>query len=102
MYKLDYSKQFFKDIQLIQDYIALALGNPIASQKIAKEIMDRADALCDFPERYPKQIVNSLVYHRMPIKNFNLFYCVDKNNLTVTIARVLYSGMDINQVAIMN
>ena len=64
--------------------------------------MDRADTLCDFPERYPKQIVNSLVCHRMPIKNFNLFYCVDKNNLTVTIARVLYSGMDINQVAIMN
>ena len=43
MYKLDYSKQFFKDIQLIQDYIALALGNPIASQKIAKEIIIKAD-----------------------------------------------------------
>ena len=102
MYKVIYTSQFYVDIWYIKNHITYVLNNPNSGQAIFNEIMDRTEALCDFPERYSKLLINNLEYRRMPIKNFNVYYCVDKISQTVTIARVLYSGIDINQVAIIN
>ncbi len=100
MYKVAYSIKFYIDIWFIKSHISLVLKDEKAAETLFILIMDKADSLCDFPERYPKITILNRKYHRMPVKNFNIYYCVDKVTKTVTIARVLYSGRDINQVAI--
>ena len=102
MYKVAYSPQFYIDIWLIKKYITYKLNNPKAGQSITDEVMNRMEELCEFPERYSKIRIKNLEYHRMPIKKFNVYYCVDRKSHIVTIVRVLYGGSDINQVAIIN
>ena len=102
MFKLVYTKQFYVDIWFIKAHISQTLANPQSAINITNSIVDKSESLCDFPERFPKIKVGNNEYRQMPVNKFNVFYCVDKNSQTVTIARVLYSGMDINQVAIIN
>ena len=102
MFKVVYSLQFYVDIWLIKDYISFTLRDSKSAQSIIDEIMNKSESLCDFPDRYPIRFVGNTKYRRMLVKKFNVYYCVDKKTHTVTIARVLYGGLDINQVTIIN
>ena len=78
------------------NYIEIKFENISSANYLYEEIKKNIYSLYEFPERFVKVIVGKLEFHRMPVGKINVFYCVNKNNHTVTIARVLYSGADIN------
>jgi len=78
------------------------LSNPLSASLFYEEVRAKILSLKEFPERYQEIESGGIYCHRMSVKNFNIYYQIDKNSQTVTIARVLYGGMDINQVAIIN
>ena len=102
MYKIQFTDQSVEDVSLIAVHIKYRLKNPESSEMIQRELFAKMRSLKDFPERFVKITINGQQFHRMPVNSFNVYYYVDKEHQTVTIARVLYSGMDINQVAIIN
>lgn len=100
MYKIHISEVALTDIAKIGDYIENQLDNQKAASLLYEEIRSMILSLTDFPNRFAEVVVGKLCFHRVSVKNFNIYYCVDIKSQTVTIARVLYSGMDINLVAI--
>lgn len=92
----------YADIIAICEHIENQLNNPVAADSFYEEVRAKILSLDEFPERYPKVVIDGICLRRMSVKNFNIYYHVNKVSQTVAIARVLYSGMDINQVAIMN
>ena len=90
------------DISAICEHIEKRFDNPIAANSFYEEARLKILSLNEFPERFPKVAIDGKYLHRMPVKNFYVYYRVNKISQTVTIARVLYSGMDINQVAFIN
>lgn len=58
-------------------------------------------ALEIMPERFPVYESNSLrgiKFHKLPVDNYVVFYIVDKGNNIIKIIRILYGGMDIDNV----
>lgn len=102
MFQIIISKLAFDDISNIKEYIARKLENPDSANSYYEEIRAKILSLSEFPERFTKLVINKMTYHRMPVEKFNIYYRVNKSNQTVTIARVLYGGTDVNQVAIIN
>ena len=102
MFQIIISEKAIKDITSIREYIEKRLSNPISADSFYEELRSKILSLTEFPGRFSRILIGGLYYHRMPVKSFNVYYCVNQNSQTVTIARVLYSGMDINQVAIIN
>lgn len=102
MYRIILTKQAVRDILSIMEYISISLDNKTASDAFYVQIRKKIKSLSEFPNRFSEIMINKTKCHRMPVDKFNVYYCVDKQSQTVTIARVLYSGIDINQVAIIN
>ncbi len=102
MYRIRVLKEALADIIKIIDYIETQLDNPQSASKLYEEIRSKILLLSEFPKRFEKVVVKKLCYHRASVKKFNIYYCVDDKSQIVTIVRVLYSGRDIKQVAIIN
>lgn len=102
MYKIIISIEAVADVAKIIDYIENQLNNPQSANLLYEDIRSKILSLDEFPNRFEKVTIGKLCYHRASVRNFNIYYCVDTNSQIVTIARVLYSGRDINQVAIKN
>lgn len=102
MFQIIISRQAFDDVSNIKEYIARKLENPVSANSLYEKIRFKILLLGDFPERFAKIVINKTVYHRMPVERFNIYYRVDNSNHKVIIARVLYGGTNIDQVAIIN
>lgn len=100
-YSVKYSPKAKDDLVSIYSYIAfdLQVSDTAKNQvnRIRKEI-----CLLDFmPARY--SIVDwepwqSMKMHKLPVDNFVVYYTVDFDILTVTIVRIVYGGMDAQNV----
>lgn len=88
------------DILIIKLYIKNTLKNPNSAKQISGEIIDKIYSLDFSPERYVEVELHGIRIRKMPVRNYNVFYSVDKDNQIVTVVRILYSGVDINKVAI--
>jgi plasmid stabilization system protein ParE len=78
-------------------YISNDLCNPAAANRLADEMIDAADRLCDFPYiNAVHQTIKPLKheYRKLIVKNYVMFYWVDENRKLVTIARVIYARRD--------
>lgn len=102
MYEIVISRIALNDIVSISEYIKNRFDNPLAAISFRENVREKILSLSDFPERYEKINIGKIYCHKVCVKNFNIYYSVNKSDHKVTIARVLYSGMDINQVAIIN
>ena len=94
MYKVAYLPLALHDLLSIGKYIKEKLHNPQAAEDLAEEIVAKIENLKDFP--YANRIYLPLKklkqeYRRMVVKNYLIFYWVDEENKTVTVARVIYS-----------
>lgn len=94
MYKLEYLPIARRDIIDIARYIKKVLGNPSAASKLAKELVEAAESLRQFPYAcpiyYPLQPCGR-DFRKLSVKNYILFYWVDEEQNTVTVARVVYA-----------
>lgn len=81
----------------IAKYIGVKLENPEAAERLAEKMIEAAEKLTDMPYKCPVYIsVKPLrhEYRKLIVQNYIMFYWVDEDKKLITIARVVYSGRD--------
>ena len=85
------------DMDDIASYVSTQLNSPDAADNLVDAFIDAISSLADMPKRYPlvgDDLLASLGYRIIPVKNYNVFYSVDESlpeTREVNIERVLYS-----------
>ena len=101
-YSIIYNSDAILDLMYIKAYIKYYKQNPKLADAVEQSIK-QAIKLLDFsPKQYAvigKTKGNQEV-RRMPVKKYNVYYSVDDQVNVVTIYNIVYSGVDINQIAI--
>ncbi len=98
-YKVGYSVDALDDLREIYAYIANELLVPETAQlgRIRKEVR----SLDFMPARYALvewEPWHSMQMHQLPADNFIVYYLVDDEERTVTVARIFYGGRDIEGI----
>ena len=101
MYKIEYLPIAKKDMYDIIYYISNELKNPTAAKKLEKKFLDGEKNILSFPYGIPaykpiKKLIHE--YRSIKINNFLMFYIINENTKVITIVRVLYQKMNINDV----
>ena len=101
MYKLEFLPIAKKDINNIIYYVSNNLKNNSAARNLANDFIKGANSILEFPFGIPvyktiKKLENE--YRSIKIKNFLMFYTINDNTKTITIVRVLYQKMNINNI----
>ena len=97
MYKLEYLPLALQDMVDISRYISRELCNPEAAEMLAKELVESAERLRDFPYSNAVHIPARKLKHecrKLMVKNYIMFYRVDETARKITIARVVYARRD--------
>lgn len=95
MADLKYSPEALKDLDGIWEYIRSELSNPDAADNTVNAILDRAEALREFP--YSGALLDAISrihsdYRFVTVGNYLVFYRVCEE--TVYVDRVLYARRD--------
>ena len=101
MYKIEFLPIAKRDIDDIIYYISHNLKNITASKKLRDLFMRSLDNIIEFP--YGCSVYQSVgtlkyEYRSYRVKNFLMFYIVDEKKKLITIVRVLYQKMNINNI----
>lgn len=99
IYEVTTTDQSDTDLRGIYEYIAFELLSPDNAigqlDRLEKNIM----GLEEFPEKfrhYEKEPWHSRGLRVMPVDNYLVFYIPDKDAGIVTVIRVMYAGMDVD------
>ncbi len=96
-FEIEYSPEFYKDLDAITHYIKNELKNNIAAinliNKVEKSILNRLENPLDF-EQYKTKANNT--YYRIYINNYTVFYTVSDNIMKVR--RIVYSLRDFEKL----
>ena len=84
------------EIELIYVYIAFTLCNESAAKAFYYKLMDTIQNLKNFPKKF--RLLNE--YRLVNVNKYTIIYSVDDEFKIITIVRVVYSGRDINKIAI--
>lgn len=101
MYKIEFLPIAKKDIDEIIYYIACNLKNITASKKLRDLFMSNLDKIANFPYSvsiYRSTNVLKNEYRSYKVKNFLMFYTINEKEKIITIARILYQKMDIDNI----
>ena len=101
MYRLEFLPIAKKDIDEIIYYISHNLRNIIASKKLRNLFVKSFDNILEFPYGCYVYSLNSKLdkeYRSYKVKNFLIFYTINEKEKIVTIVRILYKKMDINNI----
>ena len=101
MYKLEFLPIAKNDIDDIIYYISNNLKNVSAALKLSKKIIDGANSILEFPYGFAvyrpiSKLSNE--YRSIRINNYLMFYTINEKDKIITITRVLYCKMDINNI----
>jgi len=102
-YKVIIEEPAGQDLRDIYKYIAETLMEPQTAERLVKRIRKAIEGLDQMPERFPlydSEPWRSEGIRRLNIENFAAFYIVVKDNLTVSVLAVMYSGRDIDKILI--
>lgn len=95
-----YTFQAQQDLKNIYEYIAYSLLVPDTARSMYQRIIQSAHSLETMSERnplYKEEPWHSQGVRFVPLKNYLLFYTVNSETNTVSIARILYGGVDISR-----
>jgi toxin ParE1/3/4 len=101
MYTIEYLPIAKSDMVDIAKYIGVKLENPEAAERLAEKMIEAAEKLTDMPYKCPVYIpVKPLrhEYRKLIVQNYIMFYWVDEDKKLITIARVVYSGRDYENI----
>ena len=93
-YKIEVTLTAQKDLHEIMEYIALKLYNLEAARRQVKRIRVAIDHAAENPYMYPVYYPEETLkhdYRKLPVDRYLVFYWVDEERKTITVARVLYS-----------
>lgn len=97
------STKSLNDIDSIFFYISEILENKQSAILIFQKIKARIDSLELFPERFQcikDTPVNLKDMRATYVGKYTIYYRVNKEEMIVNVDRVIYSGIDISQLAI--
>ncbi len=100
-YKVGYSVDALDDLREIYTYIANELLVPETAAAQVGRIRKEIRSLDFMPARYALvewEPWHSMKMHQLTVDNFNVYYLVDNEEMTVTVARVIYGGRDIEGI----
>ena len=98
--KIVYTHTARRDLREIYEYIAYSLLAPKTAQSITDLIMTKIRSLEELPERSPlyrDEPWHSQGVRFMTVKSYLVFYTVQLESGTVSIARIIYGGRDISR-----
>ena len=95
MYQLDYLPIAMQDMAEIAKYISHEIRNPQAAEKLAREMIEAADRLTEYP--YANAMHTAVrplkrEYRKLTVRNYIMFYWVEEKEKRIRIARVIYAG----------
>ena len=96
-YKVDVTDEAKADIRAAARYIAVELRQPDTAESLLDSFDEEITSLEKMPERYGTvhdEYLASLGIRMTMVKNYLLFYLVDRTALTVTIIRMLHGRRD--------
>lgn len=101
LYDVGYSADALGDLREIYSYIANELLVPETATAQLRRIRNGVRSLYFMPARYALvewEPWHSMKMHQFPVGNFIVYYLVDEKKKAVTVARVFYSGRDIEEI----
>jgi plasmid stabilization system protein ParE len=96
-YKVDVSKPAENDLYDIICYISVQLSAPMAALKMAEIIEEALTGLTEKPYNYPQvadERLASMGYRKLIVKNYIVFFTINKKTNVVDIERILYARRD--------
>lgn len=96
--KVVYTFKARQDLQDIYEYITYTLLAPDAAKNTTNKIMDAVHGLENMPERnplYKDEPWHSQGVRFVPVKNYLVFYTINTQTDTVSVARIMYGARDI-------
>ena len=98
--KIVYTYAARQDLREIYEYIAFTLLAPETARALTDKIMSEIRSLEKLSERNPlyrDEPWHSLGIRSMKVKNYLVFYTLQKECETVTVVRILFGGRDISR-----
>lgn len=86
-----------EQMQAIVKYIASELKAPKAALRLLDEIESAISSLSQFPQRVAlteDEPWRSLGIHKMPAKNFLVYYWIDEENIKVQVTAIINGRLD--------
>lgn len=96
-YKVDVTDRAKADIRAAVRYIAVKLRQPDTAEKLLDCFVEEITSLENMPERcglVHEEYLASLGIRMTMVKNYLMFYQVDRTARTVTVTRMLYGRRD--------
>lgn len=100
-WKIIFSEKAKADFNSIYEYLAFCLLVLDTAANQVGRIIERISSLDEMPMRfrlYDNELWHSKGLRILPVDNYLVLYLPDKNNSTVNIVRILYGGMDIDNI----
>ena len=97
-YSLQITPEAEADIDEAYEYIAYHLENPQSAFELADGIYAAIEGLPAMPSRFPiwkREPMKSEGIRSMPVKNFNVFYCINEPLHAVIVLRVMYNRRNV-------
>jgi len=96
-YIVKITSQSEEQIQEIISYITHELKSPDAAIHLLDALDDSFASLTHFPQRVPlidEKSWHTKGIHRLPVKNFLVYFWIDENNMRVQITAIIYEKRD--------
>ena len=96
-YKVKLTPQALEQIEETIQYISKILLEPDIARKWADTLQGEINKLDSMPSRYPlteEEPWRTRGIHRMPVKNFLVYYWVDEEKKAVWVTAVIYGRRD--------
>ena len=98
--KIVYTNTARRDLREIYEYIAYTLLVPDTAKAVSEKLLRESRSLESLPERNPlyrDEPWHSQGVRFLRVKNYLVFYTVNPDADTVSIARIMYGGRDISR-----
>ena len=106
IYNVKITSQAEEQIQEIIHYITHELKAPDAALHLLEALEDSFSSLAHFPQR--AALINEEPWHmngihRLPVKNFLVYFWIDEDNMRVQVTAVIYEKRDqLHQLSLTN
>lgn len=106
LYTVTITDQAYQQILDIGHYIAFRIQAPDTALRLMDLIKESINSLQTFPQHIAlvdDEPMRSLGIHRMPVKNYYIYFIINEKQHTVRVTAVIYSRRDQKkQLAYMN
>ena len=101
MYKIEYLEIAKNDIDDIIHYISYNLKNKKAASELIESFINEINGITIFPygnSKYKPTKTLKYSYRKARVKNYLIFYTINENEKTITIARIIYKKRNIEKI----